>query len=56
MRWVILAVVVAGCGVDGAPFTPHGEATISVGDAGMQTHGNVALSNGSVTIGVGAGR
>lgn len=53
MRWLAFAILVAGCGVDGAPFEPHARGTIGVGTNGSFAGGEVEMTNGTVTIGVG---
>ncbi len=51
---LIMAIAaVAGCGADGAPFTPNASLGLSVGSGGVSTGASVGASNGTVSVGVG---
>lgn len=52
-RVVLICLVLAGCGIDGAPMKPSASTTISVGSDGVRTSANVQASNGTFTVGVG---
>lgn len=54
MKWMAIMglVLLAGCGADGDPFTPHAHGTISVGTGGTHVGGGMSMSNGTVTFGV----
>jgi hypothetical protein len=52
---VVFVGLLAGCGVDGEPWTPTMSGTIGVGSGGLHTSGQIGVSNGPVTISVGGG-
>ncbi|MEP2531778.1 hypothetical protein [Shimia sp.] len=45
----------AGCGVDGEPWTPTMGANIGLGSGGVSTSGHIGVSNGPISISVGGG-
>ncbi len=47
--------LVAACGVDGEPWTPHANAHIGIGSDGVYPSGSVGVSNGNVSISIGGG-
>ncbi len=50
---ILTVVALAGCGADGAPFTPTANVGLSVGTNGVSTGASVGASNGTVSVGVG---
>lgn len=50
---ILTIAAVAGCGADGAPFTPNASLGLSVGSGGVSTGASVGASNGTVSVGVG---
>ena len=51
---LILAIIgVAGCGANGAPFTPNASVGVGIGSGGVSTGATVGASNGTVSVGVG---
>ncbi len=50
---ILTIAAVAGCGADGAPFTPNASLGVSVGSNGVSTGASVGASNGTVSVGVG---
>ena len=53
MKKLLLLVVLAGCGADGAPFKPSANLGLSIGSNGVTTNASVGASNGPVTISIG---
>lgn len=54
-QWLILmgVALVAGCGVDGAPMRPEAHGRVTVGNQGVSAGGDLSLTNGTITVGVG---
>ncbi len=54
-QWLILigVALVAGCGVDGAPMRPEAHGRVTVGNQGVSAGGDLSLTNGTITLGVG---
>ena len=50
---ILTVVALAGCGADGAPFTPTANVGLSLGSNGVTTSTSVGASNGTVSVGVG---
>ena len=50
---ILTVAALAGCGADGAPFTPNANVGLSVGSNGVSTNTSVGASNGTVSVGVG---
>lgn len=50
---ILTIAALAGCGADGAPWTPNANVGLSVGTGGMSTGASVGASNGTVSVGVG---
>ncbi|MFG5383981.1 MULTISPECIES: hypothetical protein [unclassified Yoonia] len=51
---LILGLIgLAGCGADGAPFTPNASVGVGIGSGGVSTSTTVGASNGTVSVGVG---
>lgn len=50
---ILMIVAVAGCGADGAPWTPNANLGMSVGTDGVSTAASLGATNGTVSIGVG---
>ncbi|MEL6685134.1 MAG: hypothetical protein AAFN63_15815 [Pseudomonadota bacterium] len=50
---ILTVAAFAGCGADGAPFTPNANVGLSVGSNGVSTNTSVGASNGTVSVGVG---
>lgn len=46
-------MMLASCGIDGAPLRPSAEAGISIGTGGVDVGGKVSVGKGPVTISVG---
>ena len=49
--FVIVALGLAGCGADGAPFTPTGNLGLNIGPDGITPSASGGLTNGIVTLG-----
>ncbi|MDK3073364.1 hypothetical protein QO034_09605 [Sedimentitalea sp. JM2-8] len=47
---VVLAVFLAGCGVDGEPVQPSMNVGIGVGSGGMHTYGALGVHQGPMSI------
>ena len=50
---ILTVAALAGCGADGAPFTPTANLGLSVGSGGVSTGASLGASNGTVSVGVG---
>jgi hypothetical protein len=50
---ILVVAALAGCGADGAPFTPNASLGIGIGTNGVTTGASVGASNGTVSVGVG---
>lgn len=50
---ILTIAALAGCGADGAPFTPNANLGLSVGTNGVSTGASLGASNGTVSVGVG---
>lgn len=50
---MLAAVLLAACGVDGEPVQPSGGVNVSLSPSGTSLGGNLGLSKGSLTVGVG---
>jgi hypothetical protein len=50
---ILTIATLAGCGADGAPFTPTANLGLSVGSGGVSTGASLGASNGTVSVGVG---
>jgi hypothetical protein len=56
MKYVIFALglcALAGCGANGAPLRPVGNASVSVGPGGISTSSSVGVDAGNVSVRVG---
>jgi len=51
---MIVVAALAGCGADGAPFTPTGNLGLSIGPNGVTPTASVGATNGPITISVGS--
>ena len=49
---IMTLVALAGCGADGAPFTPNANLGLNVGSNGVSTTAGVGASNGTVSVGI----
>ena len=50
---IAILLLLAGCGVDGAPFLPNGQIGINAGSNGVSTDCSVGGTNGVITISAG---
>ena len=50
---ILTIAALAGCGANGAPFTPNASVGVGVGSNGVTTGASVGASNGTVSVGVG---
>ena len=50
---LIAVMMLASCGIDGAPLRPSGEAGIRIGTGGVDVGGKVSVGKGPVTVSVG---
>ncbi len=50
---ILTIAALAGCGADGAPWTPSANLGLSVGTGGVSTGASLGASNGTVSVGVG---
>ncbi|WP_242654669.1 hypothetical protein [Shimia aestuarii] len=48
-------LTLAGCGVDGEPWTPTMGANIGISPSGVYTSSHVGASNGPISITIGGG-
>lgn len=58
MRFIsalLMLAFVAGCGVDGEPWTPSMNGNIGISNNGVYTSANVGVHKGPVSISVGKG-
>lgn len=58
MRTAILVLsllAVAGCGADGEPVQPTRDATITLTDAGLSGTARLGITQGPLTVSIGAG-
>ncbi len=51
---MLILAALAGCGADGAPFTPTGNLGLSIGPNGITPTATVGATNGPITISVGS--
>lgn len=57
MKQIIVVIALAGlagCGANGAPFTPTGNSGLSVGPNGVTPTTTIGATNGPVTISIGS--
>ena len=50
---VLGLMALAGCGADGAPFTPNANLGVNIGPNGLSPSATVGASNGTVSVGAG---
>ncbi|MDP5084503.1 MAG: hypothetical protein NWQ23_03710 [Yoonia sp.] len=50
---ILMIAALAGCGADGAPWTPSANLGLSIGTGGVSTGASLGASNGTVSVGVG---
>ncbi len=50
---ILTVAALAGCGANGAPWTPNANLGLSLGSGGVSTGASLGASNGTVSVGVG---